>query len=92
MFKLKYTILIMWMLYQFSAMTVVAGQMYGSSEENSIQHSGFEKNTSAGTWMDTAKTALSGPAGKMVVHIAKEMLSRSAGNSQVCKHFVFEMV
>lgn len=34
-------------------------------------------------WFDTAKDAMSGPAGQMVVHFAKEMISRSAGNSQV---------
>lgn len=39
-----------------------------------------------GTWFDSAKNALAGPAGQMVVHMAKEMISRSAGNSQVCTH------
>lgn len=34
-------------------------------------------------WFDTARQALAGPAGQMVVHVAKEMISRSAGNSQV---------
>lgn len=35
------------------------------------------------TWFDTARNALSGPAGQIVVHMAKEMISRSTGNSQV---------
>lgn len=35
------------------------------------------------SWLDSAKNALSGPAGQMVVHMAKEMISRSTGNSQV---------
>lgn len=35
------------------------------------------------TWLDTARNALSGPAGQIVVHVAKEMISRSTGNSQV---------
>lgn len=41
-----------------------------------------------GTWFDSAKNALAGPAGQMVVHMAKEMISRSAGNSQVCAKFI----
>lgn len=35
------------------------------------------------SWLDSARNALSGPAGKIVVHMAKEMISRSTGNSQV---------
>lgn len=35
------------------------------------------------TWLDSARNALSGPAGQIVVHMAKEMISRSTGNSQV---------
>lgn len=35
-------------------------------------------------WMETAKNALAAPAGQMAVHFAKELISRSAGNSQVC--------
>lgn len=40
------------------------------------------------TWLQTARDALGGPAGEFVVHFAKEMISRSAGNSQV-KNFCF---
>lgn len=36
-------------------------------------------------WMETAKNALAAPAGQMAVHFAKELISRSAGNSQVRK-------
>lgn len=35
------------------------------------------------SWLDTARNALSGPTGQMVVTMAKEMISRSTGNSQV---------
>lgn len=35
------------------------------------------------SWLDTAKNALNGPTGQIVVHMAKEMISRSTGNSQV---------
>lgn len=40
-------------------------------------------NSVGSTWIETARNALSGPAGQMVVHMAKEMINRSAGNSQV---------
>lgn len=36
------------------------------------------------TWFDSARNALSGPTGQIVVQMAKEMISRSTGNSQVC--------
>lgn len=38
------------------------------------------------SWIDTARNALSGPAGQIVVHMAKEMISRSTGNSQVLNY------
>lgn len=40
------------------------------------------------TWFDTARNALSGPAGQIVVHMAKEMISRSTGNSQVWRTII----
>lgn len=49
---------------------------------NEINHSVYDSNKGRG-WMDSAKDALAGPAGQMVVHFAKEMISRSTGNSQV---------
>lgn len=35
------------------------------------------------TWFDSARNALSGPTGQIVVSMAREMISRSTGNSQV---------
>lgn len=35
------------------------------------------------TWFNTVRNAIAQPAGQMVMHMAKEMISRSAGNSQV---------
>lgn len=35
------------------------------------------------TWFSTVRNAIAQPAGQMVMHMAKEMISRSAGNSQV---------
>lgn len=43
----------------------------------------------AESWLDTAKNALSGPTGQIMVHMAKEMISRSTGNSQVLFSFDF---
>lgn len=38
---------------------------------------------SGASFMQNAKQAIQGPAGQIMVHMAKELLSRSAGNSQV---------
>lgn len=46
-------------------------------------YSGQNMGNGGHTWLDTARNALSGPAGQIVVHVAKEMISRSTGNSQV---------
>lgn len=35
------------------------------------------------SFMKNAKEAIQGPAGQIMVHMAKELISRSAGNSQV---------
>lgn len=51
----------------------------------------YSGNNDGNTWLDTARNALSGPAGQMVVHMAKEMISRSTGNSQV-NDFVFRKI
>lgn len=42
----------------------------------------------AESWLDTARNALSGPTGQIMVHMAKEMISRSTGNSQVFFSFL----
>lgn len=52
-------------------------------------------NNVGGSWLASARDALSGPAGQIVVHMAKEMISRSTGNSQVnmnCGFFCFVFV
>lgn len=50
---------------------------YGGNYVGNVEASGST------TWLDTARNALSGPAGQIVVHVAKEMISRSTGNSQI---------
>lgn len=40
-------------------------------------------------WMDMASNALAGPAGQLVVHFAKEMMSRQDGSSQVYNKYDF---
>lgn len=39
-------------------------------------------------WKDMASNAIAGPAGQLVVHFAKEMMSRQDGSSQV-KYFFY---
>lgn len=52
--------------------------IYGIKNE-SVVHPNIPKIT----WFDSARNALAGPAGKIVVTMAKEMIARSTGNSQV---------
>lgn len=66
-----------------------AGQYAGENELSSsgpadetimVNRDGAERQVG---WLERAKSALVGPAGQVMVHVAKEMISRSAGNSQV---------
>lgn len=52
--------------------------IYGFKNE-SVAHPNIPKDT----WFDSARYALAGPAGRIVITMAKEMLARSTGNSQV---------
>lgn len=60
---------------------------YGNRHEmvngNGPIDNGIEPQPAGESWLNTARNALSGPAGQIVVHMAKEMISRSTGNSQV---------
>lgn len=38
------------------------------------------------TWFESARNALIIPAGQIAYQVAREMISRSAGNSQVCEN------
>lgn len=54
--------------------------------QNEIVETNFSSDPeypSRGGWFDTARNALAGPAGQVAVHMAKEMISRQTGNSQV---------
>lgn len=69
-----------------------SGNQYGNRHEIDMFSGNGQMNNGYGppqpptkTWMESARNALSGPAGQMVVHMAKEMISRSTGNSQVNK-------
>lgn len=42
-----------------------------------------------GSWLESARNVLNGPTGQIVVHMAKEMISRSTGNSQVVFLHIF---
>lgn len=73
----------MWKIYCITVLLIGHIDIIKSQlSRNEITHSVYDSNKGRG-WMDTAKEALAGPAGQMVVHFAKEMISRSAGNSQV---------
>lgn len=87
----------MWKIYCILSMLLIGHSHSIRSElmsRNEITNSVYESNRGRG-WMDTAKDALAGPAGQMVVHFAKEMISRSTGNSQVmnlCDFYVVYVV
>ena len=57
----------------------------GNIEENTVEHNELEHRQidRAKGWTDTAKDLLAGPAGQFAVHMAKEVMSRTAGNSQI---------
>lgn len=74
----------MWKIYCI-VLILLIGQIdliRSQLSRNEITDSVYESNKGRG-WMNTARDALAGPAGQMVVHFAKEMISRSTGNSQV---------
>lgn len=55
---------------------------------NAVEPSDDRINGGYNRWWDTAKNALSGPTGQIIVSVAKEMISRSTGNSQVSLVFI----
>lgn len=50
-------------------------------KNNSFIHQSSPNNS----WLSSARNALAGPAGRIAVSVAKEMIARSTGNSQVIK-------
>lgn len=58
-------------------------KMDNINRNGALDSNGYAPQPPAETWLDTARNAFSGPAGQIVVHMAKEMISRSTGNSQV---------
>ncbi|XP_055705254.1 uncharacterized protein LOC129802972 [Phlebotomus papatasi] len=54
---------------------------------NDVIQMDYQKSSSTSVksmgWTEKARSLISGPAGQIVVNLAKEMLSRSTGNSQV---------
>lgn len=55
--------------------------VHGNDSEHPIQP--YNNISINETWFDMTKRMLVAPAGQIVVHMAKEMISRSTGNSQV---------
>lgn len=60
-------------------------QDYGQNtyQNNELQNSYQYNPVPEGSWFHKARSAIAGPAGQFMVHMAKEMISRQAGNSQV---------
>lgn len=59
---------------------------YGKIDNGNVNGplgSEYGSQVPAESWLDTARNALSGPTGQIIVHMAKEAISRSTGNSQV---------
>lgn len=55
--------------------------IYGTDKDYNIQP--YDNASSSNSWLDSAKSLMAEPAGQIVVHVAKEVISRSTGNSQV---------
>lgn len=57
--------------------------VYGAENGNPVQT--YPNALSGETWYGTAQKLMVAPAGQIAVQMAKEMISRSTGNSQVNK-------
>lgn len=55
--------------------------IHESEKDYNIQP--HENASSNNSWLDSAKRLMAEPAGQIAVHVAKEVISRSTGNSQV---------
>lgn len=55
--------------------------IYGTEKDYNTQS--YDNASSSNSWLDSAKRLMAEPAGQIVVHVAKEVISRSTGNSQV---------
>lgn len=71
------------------SLNVFCGLLYASPIGNAITQDDtalMEANSDSGGgggWLASATNALAAPAGQIAMHFAKEMISRSASNSQV---------
>lgn len=63
----------------------LTGAVPVAGDTNSLDDTALMASASdaGGGWFASATNALAAPAGQMAMHFAKEMISRSAGNSQV---------
>lgn len=56
---------------------------------NNNNNQSEERNLQRGRgWMENTQQMIASPTGQMVVHMAKELISRSTGNSQVSDYFL----
>lgn len=72
----------------FIVFSVVASLLISTSfAQNELMQQNYNptsyQNNLQSSWLHTAREAFSGPTGQLVIHMANEFISRSAGNSQV---------
>lgn len=75
-----------WFLIVFvivSALLATTTLAQNELTEHNYEMDPYQNQQNRGSWMHSAREAIAGPAGQFVVHMAKEMISRQAGNSQV---------
>ncbi|XP_055908228.1 uncharacterized protein LOC129943040 [Eupeodes corollae] len=61
---------------------IIASGISANDESSGMGNEIVERN-GQGSWFKSAENVLAGPAGHVVVEVAKDLLSRSTGNSQV---------
>lgn len=66
-----------------SSQFVVANPLAATNRVDSTEMQESSSQEDNQTWFETARNALIIPAGQIAFQVAKEMISRSAGNSQV---------
>lgn len=61
----------------------IAAQSVNENEINDRNNGDRDVQRRRGGWMENTQQMIASPTGQMVVHMAKELISRSTGNSQV---------
>lgn len=84
MYKLCFVLVIFVLSNQFVQSVVITQQSHVVKNNDLTAATNVDYNSRQPRgWMDMASNAIAGPAGQLVVHFAKEMMSRQDGSSQV---------